>query len=287
MAGRPKPWETAAPTSSDTGLAARGAGLAKPWEAPAAPQPSVASQPQPARPWERNGSAGAGPSVASDAVTQRGAQTGSLPDQSAPIAAAGPYSTAGGVSGLYGSSYGLGGGYGGAYNSSYGGMYGGYNRMGYGSYGGGYGGLGGYGGYGGYGSGYGSGYGGYGMGTGMGMGMGMGLGGMGPGMGPMDPNDPMAPAQPPPAWQHALRALHGVVSFFGRISFLVDENTQAIHFFITALLQLLDRCGSLYSELARFVLRLLGFRTPARKAPPAPQAQQQQHAAPGASVAPR
>ncbi len=41
-----------------------------------------------------------------------------------------------------------------------------------------------------------------------------------------------------------LRGLHGVVTFFSRISFLVDENTHAVHFFISALLQLLDRCAS-------------------------------------------
>jgi peroxin-13 len=52
----------------------------------------------------------------------------------------------------------------------------------------------------------------------------------------------------------------GIMHFFGRLSFLVDENAHAVHFFVTALLQLLDRFGSLYGELARFVLRLLGFR---------------------------
>jgi ATP-binding cassette subfamily B protein len=44
------------------------------------------------------------------------------------------------------------------------------------------------------------------------------------------------------------------LSFFGRISFLVDENTQALHFFITAVLQLCDRAGTRYGELAAFVL---------------------------------
>jgi hypothetical protein len=39
---------------------------------------------------------------------------------------------------------------------------------------------------------------------------------------------------------HATSA--GVVHFFGRLSFLVDENAHAVHFFISALLQLLDRC---------------------------------------------
>lgn len=33
----------------------------------------------------------------------------------------------------------------------------------------------------------------------------------------------------------------GVMHFFGRLSFLVDENAHAVHFFVTALLQLLDR----------------------------------------------
>ena len=54
-----------------------------------------------------------------------------------------------------------------------------------------------------------------------------------PGQGP--------PPQPPSAWQHMLAGLSGVVGFFGRLSFLVDENAHAIHFFISALLQLLDR----------------------------------------------
>lgn len=108
-----------------------------------------------------------------------------------------------------------------------------------------------------------------------------------------------------------------MVHFFGRLSFLVDENAHAVHFFISALLQLLDRCGgsgswgwlglrgcmqllpqqmvgadpsatlvharcwtvapalhthltsrfgSLYGELARFVLRLLGFKPKDKKA---------------------
>lgn len=117
-----------------------------------------------------------------------------------------------------------------------------------------------------------------------------------------------------------------MVHFFGRLSFLVDENAHAVHFFISALLQLLDRCawscaaaagtawgiaagheqqsacwhppisaplqpapavlllcacrfGSLYGELARFVLRLLGFKPKDKKAaaqegPPGSQLQQ-------------
>lgn len=62
--------------------------------------------------------------------------------------------------------------------------------------------------------------------------------------GPYDPNDPHGPPQPPSAWQAMLHAVSGVVHFFGRLSFLVDENAHAVHFFISALLQLLDRCGA-------------------------------------------
>jgi len=98
------------------------------------------------------------------------------------------------------------------------------------------------------------GVGGYGMGMGMGMGMGYGH----------DPNDPHGMPQPPPAWQRLLGALGGVVGVFGKIAFLVDENTQAVHFFISALLQLIDRFGSLYSELVRFVLRMLGWGRPGK-----------------------
>lgn len=53
------------------------------------------------------------------------------------------------------------------------------------------------------------------------------------------------PPQPPTAWQHMLHAIGGVVHFFGRLSFLVDENAHAFHFFISSLLQLLDRCDLL------------------------------------------
>lgn len=60
--------------------------------------------------------------------------------------------------------------------------------------------------------------------------------------GPYDPNDPNGPApQPPSAWQHMLHVVGGVMHFFGRLSFLVDENAHAVHFFVSALLQLLDR----------------------------------------------
>lgn len=92
-------------------------------------------------------------------------------------------------------------------------------------------------------------------------------------MGPFDPNAPPGapggpPLGPPSAWQAALHSLHGAMSFAGRLSFLVDENTHALHFFISALLQLFDRAGSLYGELARFVLRLLGLRIAAKGGAP-------------------
>ncbi|CAM6040313.1 unnamed protein product [Sphagnum compactum] len=154
--------------------------------------------------------------------------------------------------GMYGSGYGssYGGGYG---SSSYGGMYNRYGSGQYGGYGGmGYGGM--SGGYGGYGGGAFGGMGGAGSMTPYGYG------------GPGDPNDPNAgrPPGPPNLWQTMLHALNSFLNFFGRLSILVDENTHAFHFFITALLQLCDRAGVLYGELARFVLRLLGVRSKAR-----------------------
>ncbi|KAJ0972829.1 hypothetical protein J5N97_020788 [Dioscorea zingiberensis] len=168
----------------------------------------------------------------------------------------------------YGSNY---GGYGTANNSGYSsGMYSSYGGFGgsyggglYGNnmYGGGYGGA--YGGSGMYGGGmYNSGLGGP-MGSyGMGMGMGMGMGGP---YGNQDPNNPFGPQAPPSFWMSFLRVMHGVVDFFGRIAVLVDQNTQAFHMFMRAMLQLFDRSGLLYGELARFVLRLLGIRTRPRK----------------------
>ena len=56
---------------------------------------------------------------------------------------------------------------------------------------------------------------------------------------PFDPANP--PPPPPTAWQSMLHGISGIVQFFGRLSFLVDENAHAVHFFIAALLQLLDR----------------------------------------------
>ncbi|KAK7325087.1 hypothetical protein VNO77_29159 [Canavalia gladiata] len=143
-----------------------------------------------------------------------------------------------GGGGLYGNSMYRGGGYGGMYGSS--GMYGG--------------GL--------YNSGFGGPMGGYGMAGGP--------------YGDQDPNNPYgAPPSPPGFWMSVLRVMQGVVNFFGRISILVDQNTQAFHMFMTALLQLFDRSGVLYGELARFVLRLLGIRTKPKKVnlPPGPNGQ--------------
>ncbi|KAI4324332.1 hypothetical protein L6164_023880 [Bauhinia variegata] len=156
-------------------------------------------------------------------------------------------------SGMYGSYGGLGGMNGGGMNG--GGMYGG-GMYGNSMYRGGYGGL--YGSSGMYGGGmYNGGMGGYGMG--------------GP-YGGQDPNDPYgAPPSPPGFWISVLRVMQGVVNFFGRISILIDQNTQAFHMFMTALLQLFERSGLLYGELARFVLRLLGIRTKHKKVnPPGP-----------------
>ncbi len=156
---------------------------------------------------------------------------------------------------------------------------------GYGGYGGGYGGYGGgaYGGYGGgmYGSSYGGGYGGYGGGMYGGMGGMYGAGMMRPGMmgGPgamFDPNNP--PGAPATAWQRLMHSLSNVVGFFGKIAWLVDENSQALHFFMTALLGLLDRGGVLYGELARFVLRLLGYKPPEPPKLPPPGHPGQMHA---------
>ncbi|XP_023539445.1 peroxisomal membrane protein 13-like [Cucurbita pepo subsp. pepo] len=142
-------------------------------------------------------------------------------------------------SGMHGSSSYAGGMYGG-------GMYG--NSM----YRGGYGSSGMYGG-GMYNSGFGGPMGGYGM-------------GMGGPYGGQDPNNPYGPPSSPPGfWMSFLRVMHGVVNCFGRISVLIDQNTQAFHMFMSALLQLFDRSGMLYGELARFVLRLLGIKTKPRK----------------------
>ena len=163
-----------------------------------------------------------------------------------------------GTGGMYGSTYG-----GGMYNntSMHGtGMYGNAYRGGMGGYGGGGLGMGGY-----SGAGYGNaGYGGYG-GGGYGY---SGVGGVQPGMQPPG-QPPGGPGQPgnllegaKSKWQVFMHSLHNLMNFFGRISFLMDENAHAVHFFITALLQLLDRASFLWGEVARFVLRILGYKFP-------------------------
>ncbi|KAK1395484.1 Peroxin-13 [Heracleum sosnowskyi] len=175
------------------------------------------------------------------------------------------------MGGGYGSSSTYNSGYGsGTYGSNGGGMYG--NSMYRGGMNGGTGSLYGGGMYGGgmYNSSFGGsmgGYGGMGMGAGMGMGMGMGMGG--PPYGDQDPNNPFAaPSSPPGFWVSFMHVMQGVVTFFGRVAMLIDQNTQAFHMFMSALLQLFDRSGMLYGELARFVFRLLGIRTKSQKAQP-------------------
>eukprot|EP00249_Psilotum_nudum_P017547 c26382_g2_i1 orf=732-1595(-) len=245
----PKPWERAGssrptpfrPPSANGSTAAvvESAGVANPADKNENPisQPPTVGRPMPARPWERN----------------YGGGYGSVANYNQP-------------SGYGSGSYGYGG-----YGSSYGGAYGNNYRGNYGvgSYGGLYGGSYGLGNS--YGGPYGGGYG-YGNMYGpMGSSYGMGAGGAFD-YGQGNPNNPFGegpPAGPPSFWQAMLRVMHGVVNFFGRISILVDQNTQAFHFFITALLQLFDRTGVLYGELARFVLRLLGFRTGKRVHPKA------------------
>lgn len=77
------------------------------------------------------------------------------------------------------------------------------------------------------------------------------------------------PPNGPPlsGWQALMRSLSSVVHLFGKISFLVDENTQALHFFIMSLLQLLDRGGHLYGEFSRIAFRALGYPVPPRPPP--------------------
>ncbi|WOK99500.1 peroxisomal membrane protein 13 [Canna indica] len=236
----PKPWERAGnssgptpfkpPSSGSTSDVVEASGTAKPGEA--VPTTNVTAnsntlaRPVPPRPWQSYG-------------TSYGGYGSNM------------YNSSYG-SGTYGSyGGGLGGSYGGGLGGSYGsGLYG--NSM-YSGYGGGmYGSSGMYGG-GMYNSGLGGPMGGYGM-------------GMGGPYGNQDPNNPYGqPSSPPSFWMSFLRVMHGVVNFFGRISILIDQNTQAFHLFMTALLQLFDRSGMLYGELARFVLRLLGIRTKPRK----------------------
>ncbi|KAI3889037.1 hypothetical protein MKX03_012470 [Papaver bracteatum] len=265
----PKPWERAGPTSSgpppfkpptpgSTSDVVEASGTSRPGEIVTAADKSAAvnrtplARPVPSRPWEPN-----------TGMNTYGTGVGGYNSGQT-------YGSGYGTSGMYGGGLGTTyGGVGGGLGSTYGGgMYGGssmYNRGGYG--GGLYGSGGGM-----YGGGLGGQMGGYGMGGQMG---GYGMGGMGMGgpYGDQDPNNPYggAPPQPPSFWISFLRVMQGVVMFFGRISILIDQNTQAFHLFMSALLQLFDRSGVLYGELARFVLRVLGIRTKPRKVhPPGP-----------------
>ncbi|XP_038877301.1 peroxisomal membrane protein 13 [Benincasa hispida] len=240
----PKPWERVGgssgsapfrpPSAGNTSDVVEASGTAKPGEIVSTSDRTAAvnrnslGRPVPTRPWEQNYGNN----------NSYGGAYGSTMNNSL-------YG-----SGMYGSSYG-GGMYGG-------GMYGNNSMYRTGGYGGLYGSSGMYGNSGMYGGGmYNSGLGGPMGGYGMGMG--------GP-YGGQDPNDPYGPPSSPPGfWMSFLRVMHGVVNFFGRISILIDQNTQAFHMFMTALLQLFDRSGMLYGELARFVLRLLGIKTKPRK----------------------
>lgn len=254
----PKPWERAGsssgpapfrpPSGGSTSDVVEASGTAKPGEIVTTADRSAVvnrntlARPVPARPWEQNYGTN---SYGGGALGGYGSTMN--------------YNSGYG-SGLYGSSYGGGLG-GGMYGGGAGGMYG--NSMYRGGYGGGlYGSSGMYGGGGMYNSGLGGpmgGMGGYGM-------------GVGPYGGEQDPNNPYgAPPSPPGFWISVMRVMQGVVNFFGRISILIDQNTQAFHLFMTAMLQLFDRSGMLYGELARFVLRLLGIKTKPNKVnPPGP-----------------
>mmetsp|Transcript_1638 Transcript_1638/g.5929 ORF Transcript_1638/g.5929 Transcript_1638/m.5929 type:complete len:294 (+) Transcript_1638:174-1055(+) len=256
----PKPWARAtaegATVSKDTPVA-DGSTL-KPWDRPGAgatPQAPVATANNPtgatstpenaARNWE---------------TTYRGNASSTTSAYGGGYG--GGYGGLGYGAGSMGYRGAYGGGYGGGYGagSMYGGGYGGgaYGNSMYGSsmYGGG-GGM-----YGGYGGGmYGGGYGGYGGGMYGRPPMGFDPMGFGP--------DGYPPDGPPlTGWQALMRSLSSVVHLFGKISFLVDENTQALHFFIMSLLQLLDRGGHLYGEFSRIALRAMGYPVPPRAPPP-------------------
>ncbi|PWA38576.1 peroxisomal membrane protein 13 [Artemisia annua] len=64
--------------------------------------------------------------------------------------------------------------------------------------------------------------------------------GMGPGgpYGDDDPNNPFGtPSQPPGFWISLIRVMSGFVTFLGRVAMLIDQNAQAFHVFMSALLQ--------------------------------------------------
>ncbi|KAL0460401.1 UNVERIFIED_CONTAM: Peroxisomal membrane protein 13 [Sesamum latifolium] len=233
----------------------------------------------PPKPWERAGSSSgpapfkpSSPGNTSDVVEASGtAQPGevvSTTDRSAAVnrnTLGRPVPTRPWEQQTYGSTY---GGYGSGmnYNSGYGsGMYGSYGGMG-GTYGGGLYGNNMY--RGGYGGLYGGGmYGGECMVVVLGFDGRLWNGHGGP-FGE-DPTTPFgAPPSPPGFWISLMRVMQGVVTFFGRVAMLIDQNTQAFHMFMAALLQLFDRSGMLYGELARFVLRILGVKTKPKKVHP-------------------
>ena len=249
----PKPWERAAHTGESVHASTPVApgDAPKPWELPGTGR--VPSSPTPT---ESNPTGVTRPPPARFA----GSPGTSALSTGASAYAVAPYTGAGTVGGgVYGTT--MGSMYGGGTGQMYGaGGYGGYGGGGYGGgmgsgmYGGGLGsGM--------YGGGLGSGYGGGMYGNRMGMGLGMASMMPGPG-GMMDPNNPNGGGPPPSKWGRAMAALQNAALFAGKIAWLVDENSQALHFFMTALLGLLDRGGALYGELARFVLRMLGFPTP-------------------------
>ncbi|KNA07869.1 hypothetical protein SOVF_167860 [Spinacia oleracea] len=250
----PKPWERSGssssgpapfrpPSSGTTSDVVEASGTAKPGEIVSTSDRNTTmntnsvGRPLPSRPWESNTGNSSYGGINSGMAYNSGYGSGMY------NSVGGGY---GGMSGgMYGSSSMYRGGIGGGYGGGMGGGYGG-GLYGSGMYGGG-GGM--------YNSGLGGTMGGYGMGMGMG----------GP-FGPQDPNNP--PPSPPGFWISFLRVMEGVVNFFGRISLLVDQNTQAVHFFMSALLQLFDRGGMLYGELARFVFRVLGLGRKSRKISP-------------------
>ncbi|PWA50166.1 hypothetical protein CTI12_AA473940 [Artemisia annua] len=249
----PKPWEQAGTSSGpapfkpsspgSTSDVVEASGTARPGEmVPAndalAVNTNTLGRPVPARPWMQQntyGSTYGGAGYGGGLNYNSGYGTGTYGSYGG-LGATGSYNT-----GLYGSNmYGGGGGYGGLYGSG-GGMYGGVGM---------------------YNNGYGGTMGGYGMGMG---------GGPGGPYGDQDPNNPFgaAPSSPPGFWISLMRVMHGVVTFFGRVAMLIDQNTQAFHMFMSALLQLFDRSGMLYGELARFVFRLLRVKTKPNKIRPA------------------
>ena len=218
--GRPKPWERQVPAEVTSSPGAESA--AKPWEVPRDSSNIETVVPE--------STAGPLQQPGSRPWETRGTPSTTVAGNTG-YGRGSLYST-GGYGSLYGNSSGYGYGGGGMYGTSGygyggGGMYGNSGMYGGGMYGS---------------SGY---YGARPM-----------FGGVGPMYG--GPGPVMDGASSP--WQSMLGGIGSMVHFFGRLSFLVDENAHAVHFFISALLQLLDRFGSLYGELARFILRMLGIR---------------------------